>query len=108
MKNAIPMQLEHIGRCCDVRRGDKVGLTIRGRQVYRVLKWDRLLTYVFCVGRHVIDIRDAAHLHSPAMLEHLGPYTGDIARVVYVAILTASAPHLRFRRAPAFEQGARE
>jgi len=62
----------------------------------------------FCVGRHVIDIRDAVHLHSPAMLAHLGPSTGDIVRVVYVAILAASAPHLRFRKAPAFEQGARQ
>lgn len=41
------MQLEHIGRCCDVRRGDKVGLTIRGRQVCCMLKGNRPLTYVF-------------------------------------------------------------
>lgn len=96
------MRLNHLDDYHDIRRGAPTGHTFASRALYHVHKGNRAepMTFIFALGRHVIDIRDAAHLFAPDMLEHLGAWTGGVAPIVRTEILRKAAPSLRFPRKP--------
>lgn len=95
------MRLIHLTNCCDVKRGVWIVGTrnVRGKAVYRLNKHGAPMTFVFCLGRHVADIRDAAHLYAEEFLPHLQRLTGPISPLVINAVLEKAAPFLIFEPA---------
>lgn len=98
------MRLNHLSEFRDVKRGKRylAPFTVAGRKLYRVEKNGTPMTFIFALGNHVIDIRDAAHLFADDLLPYMR--APDVAQIVVMTVLDKAEKELRFPLAkrPAF------
>jgi len=94
------MKLILLRDCHDVRRGNWIAgaRNVRGKAVYQLNKRGFPMSFNFCIGTYVVDIRDVAHLYADEYLPHMQHLTGPISPLVINAVFEKAGPFLIFER----------